>query len=179
MTRDPHERGNASSVSGQRFKRSSRVFEYSEVPIAARMGHGRAAVTGAYLGTTFGMRAAARKQLERLVERDALLGTDGRLRALAAQARITTFLLVGAAATGEPMGQSPVKLFCEGMEPIPAATIQAIVERVGHLLRARCVAVDSHALDQPTFEVLAIELSGTAEPVNPLQCKLDFDDVST
>ena len=156
------------------------VDQAARQTIAEQMGHGRAAVTAAYLGTTFGMRAAARKQLKRLFERDALLGNDAELRALAAQARITDFFLVGAAATGEPMQpQSPAMLFCEGMEPIPVKTIEAIVARVGHLLRAKCVLVDRSALHLPTFEVLSIEWAGTAEPVNPLQCKLDFGDHST
>jgi integrase len=148
--------------------------------IAEQMGHGRASVTAAYLGTSFGMRAAARKQLGRLYERDALLGNDAPLRALAAQAKLTSFVLVGAAATGEPMQpHSPAMLFCEGMEPIPQETLEAIAARVGHLLRAKCVLVDSDALHLPTFEVLAIEWAGTAEPVSPLQCKLDFGDEST
>jgi integrase len=148
--------------------------------IAEQMGHGRAAVTAAYLGTTAGMKRAARKQLARLYERNALLGNDVQLRALAAAGKVTSFVLVGAAASGEPLQpRSPAMLFCEGLEPIPQETLEAIAARVGQLLRAKCVLVDRDALHLPTFEVLAIEWAGTAEPVSPLQCKLDFGDEST
>ena len=57
------------------------------------------------------------------------------------------------------------------MEPIPEETIEAILARVGQLLTVNCVLVDRSSLDLPTFEVLAIEWAGTAEPISPLQCK--------
>jgi integrase len=157
----------------------SEVDQAARQVVAKEMGHGRTSVTAAYLGTAYGMKAAAFKLHECMVKRNALLGNDVELREIASQARITTFLLVGAAATGEPLRDSTAMLFCAGKEPIPEEAMQAVLARVGHLLTAKCVLVDRRALNLPTFEVLAIEWAGAQGPVSPLQCKLDLEDGSS
>jgi hypothetical protein len=104
---------------------------------------------------------------------------------LAAAARITTFCLVGAAATGEPLPDTAM-VFCEGAHDLAEDALRAVLARAGQLLGAKCVVLDRRALDMPTFEIVAVGRAGSVavadEPTQPdsrgdngLQCEIQFD----
>lgn len=136
----------------------------TRLAVSQELGHGRKSASTAYLGTVIGMRSVTRAQLERLKEREHVLGGDEHLVSLARQARLTAFYLVGPAATGDQLPDI-VTIFCEANEPIADAHLESISQRCGELLSKRCMPTTRHAIEigrAETFEILA--LSRAANP---------------
>lgn len=130
--------------------------------LAGELGHGRASATTAYIGTVRNMSALARKREQRLLELEALLGTDSELVALTHQGRVTTFCLVDPIATGEHAGSIAALIF-ESAMPVPDDLLKAICGRASCLLSRPCVRVfrpPAGIADIPTIEIRALGFRG-------------------
>ncbi len=126
--------------------------------LAEQLGHGRASATAAYVGTVAHITACERKRNACLKEREQLLATDEALLALAREARLVGFFLVGPAATGDTLGPQ-TQVLCDTVQPLSDPMLAAILGRVGELLRIECELaergwVESNGL--ATFEIRAL-----------------------
>jgi integrase len=148
--------------------------------VAEELGHCRPGITSAYIGSVPKLNAVAKRQHKRLVEREALLGSDPRLQELARQAGLGAFCLAGAAAIGDRLtGQALV--LCEARQPLAEGLLKAILGRTSALLNVACVVTDRAAVrigELATFEIPALAhgvlIPGSA-PQLPGQLQLDVD----
>lgn len=134
--------------------------------LVEQLGHGRVSATAAYIGTVAHMTALDRKREKCLKEREQLLAGDDMLQSLSRQAKVQTFCLAGAAATGDPMGSLGL-ILCEAPEPISDDLLRAILARAGELLQTKYIPTDRRCIacsGLATFEIRALGRFASVSP---------------